>query len=75
MLTSKRFRLESGPFLMEVIGSESQWIARLDGAGEHFKLTCPDEVQAKMACLDTARKILDQKSMETPASLVDPKWM
>lgn len=75
MPTSKRFRLESGPFLMEVTGIPSGWIARLDGVGEHFKVTCPDESQAKEACLQAARSILERKSMSAPASLANPNWV
>jgi len=47
MTSANRFRLESGPFLMEVTGVASGWIARLDGAGEHYKSTFSDEAAAK----------------------------
>ena len=75
MTSANRFRLESGPFLMEVTGVASGWIARLDGAGEHYKSTFSDEAAAKEACLEAARSILHRKNLGTPASLVDPNWI
>jgi len=45
MTSANRFRLESGPFLMEVTGVASGWIARLDGAGEHYNTHGKDSRQ------------------------------
>ena len=75
MTSANRFRLESGPFLMEVTGVASGWIARLDGAGEHYQSTFSDETAAKQACLEAARSILQRKNLGTPASLVNPNWI
>ena len=47
MTSVKRFRFESGPFLMEVTGVTGGGIARLDGAGEHFKDIRADESAAQ----------------------------
>lgn len=72
---SKRFRLECGPFLMEITETATGWIARVDGSGEHVKLHCLDELSAKEACLRAARDISATKRFDCPAGLLNPKWL
>jgi hypothetical protein len=75
MAASKRFRLECGPFLMEVTGVDNNiWIGRVDGVGEHYKATCTDEKVAKDGCIEAAKRILSQKHMEIPTGLAEPQW-